>query len=165
MHHRATQRDRVEPAAAAAPSGHRAEFVADAREMLAVLIEQLGWKGSGANPRGVGLDETEHAVEHPRTQARAGRGITGGGVGGGDERVGAQIDVEHRALRALEEHARIGLAQLMEAARDIRQQWNDLRAERQLLIERLLEIDRRYAVVVLQYEVVEIQHLAELGGE
>ena len=32
-------------------------------------------------------------------------------------------------------------------------------------IERLLEVDRGCAVVVLQQEVVEVEHLAELGGE
>ncbi len=37
--------------------------------------------------------------------------------------------------------------------------------ERELCIERLLKVDRRHAVVVLQQKVVEVEHLAELGGK
>jgi len=37
--------------------------------------------------------------------AGAGAGTPSGGVGGGDEGIGAEIDVEEGALRALEENA------------------------------------------------------------
>ena len=66
MHDGAPQRDRVEPAAAPPPAGHRAEFVADARQMLAELVEQFGRKRTRADARGIGLDDAEHLVQPPR---------------------------------------------------------------------------------------------------
>src|SRR4029077_13039898 len=96
------QRDGVEPAAAALAAGDGAELVSDAREMLAVLVEQLGGEWSRAHARGVGLHDSEHVVEGTRTDARAGGGEATGGVRRGDEGIGAVVDVEHGALGAFE---------------------------------------------------------------
>jgi hypothetical protein len=78
--------------------------MADARQVLAVLIEQLGRKRTGADARGVGLDDAEHLVEGAAAPSRCRRRTARGGGRGGHERIGAEIDVEHRALRALEQH-------------------------------------------------------------
>ena len=37
--------------------------MAHARQMLAHLIEQLGGKGPGAHPRGIGFDDAQHGIE------------------------------------------------------------------------------------------------------
>src|SRR5437762_971394 len=80
VHDRATQGHGVEPAAAPPPPGDRAELVTDARQVLAVFVEQLGREGARAHAGGVGLDDAEHAVELPGTQARAGAGKARRGV-------------------------------------------------------------------------------------
>jgi hypothetical protein len=42
-------------------------------------------------------------VQHARAHAGAGRGVAGHAVAGGDEGVGAVVDVQQRALRAFEQ--------------------------------------------------------------
>ena len=76
----------------------RVEHVGD----LGVLRRQRAL----ADARGVGLHHAHHAVHAVRRNARAGAGAARGGVGGGDERIGAVINVEERALRALEQDVR-----------------------------------------------------------
>ena len=137
----------------------------DARQVLAVFVEQLGREGPRTHPRGIGLDDTEHAVERPGTQARAGAGKARRGVGCGHVRIGPEIHIQHCTLRALEQHVRIGTAQLVQRARHVGHQRCDLLAHRQLRLEGLLEVHRRCAVVLLQHEIMEIEHGAELGGE
>ena len=75
------------------------------------------------------------------------------------------IDVEHRALRALEHDVGLLLAQRRQRLRDVAHQRPHALGVRELLVERLLEIDRRLLEVVLQHEVVEVEDLAELGGK
>ncbi len=53
----------------------------------------------------------------------------------------------------------------MQRERDIGDERRDFLGMRQLLIESLLKIHRRQAEIVLQDEVVKIEHLTELGGE
>jgi hypothetical protein len=83
----------------------------------------------------------------------------------GDEGVGAEIDVQHRALRALEENVGAGATQVLQGQRHIRDQRRDRLAVLEQLIERLLEIHRRLAEIVLQHEIVEVQHFTELCRE
>src|ERR1700722_1930778 len=74
MQDRATQCHRIEPAAAPPTARDRAELMPNAREMLAVIVEQLGWKRPGTDPRGVGLDDAEHVIERTGPEAGAGGG-------------------------------------------------------------------------------------------
>ncbi len=62
----APQRHSIEPAAAALAPRDRAELMADAREMLAVLVEQLRGERTRAHARGVRLHDAEHVVERSR---------------------------------------------------------------------------------------------------
>src|SRR5258708_2678585 len=73
------QGDRVEPAAASAPAGHRTEFVTHPRQILAVLVEKLRRKRSRTDAGGIGLDDAEHLVKPARTQTGAGGRSAGGG--------------------------------------------------------------------------------------
>jgi hypothetical protein len=59
--------------------------------------------GPGADARRVRLHDAEHVVEGARARAGAGRRVAGGRVRRGDERIRAVVDVEQRALRALEQ--------------------------------------------------------------
>ena len=57
--HGVAQRDRVEPAAAAPPAGGGAELAALLQQVAARLVVQLGGEGTGADPRGVGLQDAD----------------------------------------------------------------------------------------------------------
>ncbi len=95
----------VEPAAAARPAGDDAELLALGAERLADLVELLGRERPGADPRRVGLADAEHVADRVRAEARAGRRLRRHRVRRGDVRIGAVVDVEQRALRALEQDA------------------------------------------------------------
>ena len=112
--------DRVEPSAAALAAGGHAEFVAHRAQKLAgfglfahaaVLGEALlGRERAAANTRHVGLFDAEHTVDVHWTHARARRRATRAARRGSHIGIGAVVDVEQRALRALEQH-RLALAQ------------------------------------------------------
>ncbi len=133
--------------------------------MLAVAVEELRREGARAYSRGIGLHDAEHVIEDPGSQTRTGAGKPCGGVGRRDERISAKIDVEHGGLRTLEEHIGPLTPQPMQRERDIRHERQDRLAQGEQLIESLLEVDGRTAKVVLQHEIVEIEHFTQLGGE
>ncbi len=73
------------------------------RSRSPVSSVQLGRVRAPADAGRVGLGDAEHVVDRPRAEATADHRVAGHRVGAGDERVGAVVDVEHRALGALEE--------------------------------------------------------------
>ena len=118
--------------------GDDAEFLALLADQLADLVEQLGRERPLADAGRVGLGDAEHVADGARAEARAGRGLAGDGVGGGDERIGAVVDVEQRALRALEQDALAGAALVVEQAPDGVHVGQHLRRDRgELLVDRL----------------------------
>src|SRR5438034_124165 len=100
-----TPDDRVEPATASRPPRRGAVLVAARADRLGERARHLGRKRPRAHARRVGLRDAEHAVQTRGRDPRAGRRATGGRGRRGDVRVRAVVDVEHRGLRALEEHA------------------------------------------------------------
>jgi hypothetical protein len=74
------------------------------------------------------------------------------------------IDVEHGALRAFEHDVGVPCTQVGEHLRDVRHQRFHAIRVRQLLVQRLLEVDWRLLEILLQREVVEVEYLAELGS-
>src|SRR5690606_28341185 len=119
----------------------------------------------GADTRGVGLDDAEHVIEVTRADAGAGGSAAGRGVRRGHVRVGAEVDVEQRALRALEKDVAAFAVNAVQGLGDVGHHRRELLAEREVLLQRLLEVDRLDLVIVPQHEVVEVEDLAELGGE
>src|SRR5690606_37063906 len=117
--HRALQRDDVDPAAAARAAGGGAVFLAAVAQALAVFVVELGRERAAADAGGVGLADAQHVVDRVRTHAGAGQRTANGGVGAGDVGIGAVVDVEQRALRALVQHLLALLAQLVEDAGDV----------------------------------------------
>ena len=69
------------------------------------VVVELGREGPGADARGVRLGDAEHIADGARPHAGAGRRLRRDRVGRGHERVRAVVDVEQRALRALEQDA------------------------------------------------------------
>ena len=85
-------------------------------------------------------------------------------VGGGDERVGAVVDVEHRALGALEQDAAPGAPQLGEAQPDRLGEGEELGRQRGQLAQELGAVDLLDAEAAAQRVVVQ-QQLVQLGLE
>ncbi len=106
---------RVEPAAAALAAGDGAEFAPAFAEPLADRVVELGRERSLPHPGRIGLDDAEHEARRVRAEAGAARGGAGDGVGRGDERIGAMVDVEQHALRAFEQDALPARPRLVEA--------------------------------------------------
>ena len=97
--------DGIKPAAAAGAAGGGAEFAPHAVEQvghLRVLRRQRAF----AHARGVGLDDADDAIHAMRRHPGTGAGAAGRGVGRGDERIGAVVDIEERALRAFKQNIR-----------------------------------------------------------
>ena len=86
-----------------APGGG-AELAAGLAQLLAELVVELGRERAGADAGGVGLGDPPDVVERAGPNAGARAGGPGHGVRRGHERIGAVVDVEQRALRALEHH-------------------------------------------------------------
>ena len=103
--HRLAHQHGVEPAAAPGTAGHGAELAPALAKRAADLVVELGRERPAAHPRGVGLGDAEHVADGPRPDPGARRRLACERVGGGDERIGPVVDVEHRPLRALEEDA------------------------------------------------------------
>ena len=95
----------VEPAAAPLAAGVDAEFLAAPADLLADLVVQFGRERPLADPGRIGLADAEHIADRARAHAGAGRGLRRHRVGRGDVGIGAVVDIEQRALRALEQDA------------------------------------------------------------
>ena len=101
--HRLAHQHGVEPAAAATAPGHRAELAPALAQALARRVLEFRRERPAAHPRRVRLGDAEHIAHGPGADARAGGRVTGHGVGRGDERIGAVVDVQHRSLRTFVE--------------------------------------------------------------
>ena len=98
------QRDEVEPAAPPVASGDDAVLVSDLADLVVVGSLDLRREGAFADAGDVRLRDAHHAVDLVRTDADACCSVCGDGARRGDERIRAVVDVEERALAALEEH-------------------------------------------------------------
>ena len=101
-HSRVPDGDGVEPTAAAGASGGCAEFATHPVEHVADSLVFCG-EWAFADAGGVGFYHAQHAVDVVRGYARAGAGATGGGVGTGNVRVSAVVDIEEGALGAFKQ--------------------------------------------------------------
>ena len=102
---RLAHHDGIEPAAAALSAGDSAELAPALADHLADGVRLLGRERPRADAGGIGLGDAEHIAERPRPDAGPGRRLRRHRVGGGDERIGAVVDVEHHPLRAFEQDA------------------------------------------------------------
>src|SRR5690606_20171873 len=109
----ATQDHGVEPAAATGTAGGGTELVAFLRQVGAHFVEQLGRERAGTDAGGVGLGDAEDVVQEQRAETGAGGGAASSGVGAGDVRVGAVVDVQQRALGAVEHDVLAGATQVV----------------------------------------------------
>ncbi|KAG0927778.1 hypothetical protein G6F31_017929 [Rhizopus arrhizus] len=113
---RALQRGAVEPAATTRATGRGTVLGAAVTDALADFVVQFGRERAAADAGGVGLGDAQHVVDRIGADAGTGQCATDGGVGAGDVRVGAVVDVQQCALRTFEQHALTLLAQVVQDA-------------------------------------------------
>ena len=101
--HRIAQRHGVEPADPPGSTGHGAEFVAALRDPLPDAVEQLGRIGPRADARRIRLHHADDLVDLERPDASTGARPARDRVRGRDVWITPVIEVEQRALRALEQ--------------------------------------------------------------
>jgi hypothetical protein len=133
--------------------------------MLADFVGQLGGKRSTPDPGGVGLGDAEHVVEIEGADAGAGGRRRGSGVGRGDVRIGAMIDVQQHALRTLEKHRTLRVHPLVQQRRDVRHQPAEHLPQRPAFVQHLRVIHWRGAKIVLQREIMIIHDFLQPGVE
>ena len=101
--HRLAEHDSVEPSAPAFAPRIGAELVAPLHEQIPDVVLLLGREGPRADPGDIGLGDADDAVDVPGPEARPGAGAAGDRVGGGDEGVGAVVEIEEGGLGPLEQ--------------------------------------------------------------
>src|ERR1700693_82841 len=99
---------RVEPPDTARPAGDRSELVAPFADLVSNLVEQLGGERAVPDPRRVRLEYSDGQVHFRGRNSAAGERAAGGRVGARHVGICAEVEVQHRGLRALEED--VGLA-------------------------------------------------------
>ena len=82
--------------------------MADAAQLGARFVEQLGGERTGAHARTIGLEDAVDLADAVGRDAQSGADAGADGIGRRDERIRPEIDVEQRPLRALGEHAFAG---------------------------------------------------------
>ena len=75
------------------------------------------------------------------------------------------VDVEHGALRALEQQVLASAVRVIESARHVGDQRRDPRRQGQGFVKNRLPIQFRLLVIVLQHEIMKVEKLAQLLGK
>ncbi len=123
---------------------------------------QLRRERAGAHPRGVRLEDADHRGDPGRADAGPGAGPAGGRVGRGDERVGAVVDVQQRALGALQQHGLAALQGLVEQQPGVGDPVREVAALRQHGVHHLVGRERLAVVDLDQHLVLEVQRGLDL---
>src|SRR6185437_9710214 len=136
------QCNQVDPAAATRAAGAGTELVAFLAQQFAHLVVELGRERSAADARRIGLADAEHVVDVLRTHAGAGQRATDRGVARRDIGIGAVVDVEQRALRALVQDVAAFLAHVVQDGGNVVDQRTNVLAPGQRIVQYLLVVDR-----------------------
>ncbi|RMN95057.1 hypothetical protein ALQ50_05526 [Pseudomonas coronafaciens pv. coronafaciens] len=160
-----TQDDGIEPATTTCATGGGAELVATLGQKRTNVVEQLGRKRPRTHTRGVSLGDTQNVIQIHRTETRTGGDAASSGVGAGDVRIGAVVDVQQRALGTFEHDVLAIATHLMQRSSDVEHQRLEQVSVFHALVECFLEVDGRLFVVIDQHKVVIVEQFAQLGGE
>ena len=123
--HRVSEHHGVEPAGATAPPGVGPELGTAVDEEIpdGVALGQFSGERAAADAGHVGLHDADDSVDGAGSDPSAGADPTRDGVGGGDEGVGAVIEVEVGGLGALEEDVLAGVEGLVEEVHGVGDVW------------------------------------------
>src|SRR5205814_8331035 len=114
----------------------------------------LGREGSFADPGHIRLRDSDHRVDPRRPDADAGRRAASNRRRRGHERIRAVVDVEERAVRALEEDALARPERPVDEERRVRDVWPQPLGVLLVARSQLLELERLGAVGELEPGVV-----------
>src|SRR5262249_17099579 len=92
--HRLPYQNRVEPTATSWSAGNDAEFLAAFAKRLADFVDLLGGKRPRADARSIGFANSEHIIDRIWSHSRSDRRLRRHRVRGGDEGIGAVVDIE-----------------------------------------------------------------------
>ena len=101
---RVAGQNEIQPAAAALAACGDAELAADALQLVAVGVELLGGEGAAADAGGVGFYDSDHVLDAGGVEGEGLDSTAEAGGGGGDEGVGAVVEVEHEGIGTLDEN-------------------------------------------------------------
>ena len=134
-------------------------------QVIAAFVEQLGGERARAHPGRVSLQNSQHGGDPGRTDARPDGRPTRSGIRRRHIRIGAVIDVEQGALRALEQHRFAGIQRIVEQQPGV----GDAMLEARRLLEQSLHHVvgvQRLAVVDLDQDLVlEFERRLDLVGQ
>ena len=126
------------------------------------LVVELGREGPCADPGRVGLGDPPDLADVARPDPGADTGRSGDRVGGGDEGIGAVVEVEQRSLGAFEDHGLAGVQRLPAEARgvgDVRLQPVPVGA---VLLGHRVQVERRVLLVGAQRQPLRLQRRHDL---
>ena len=162
---RVAEPDRVQPAAAPGPAGGGAELVTGRPQRLGLGLAGLGRERARPDPGHVRLGDAHDPLDPARADPGPGQGPAGHRRGGGDERVGAVVDVEQGRLGALEQH----LLALAERVPDVQGGVGDPGPQGLgvggVLLDDRLGVQRQAVVDLGQQRVALAQHGLDLLGQ
>ena len=132
------------------------------RIAAAALLVGLAGERACSDPGQVGLGHAQHRVDPGRPQAQTGTGAAGDRVAAGDERIGAVVEVEQRALGALaQQHLAV-----VEGAVDEQRRVGDVRPHPRRVVQRRLGqhvlVERPLVVDLAQQDVLHRQRRLDL---
>ena len=131
--------------------------MADVAQPLARLVEQLRGERSAAHARAISLENAEDLADAVRGDAQPGADARADGVRRGDERIGAEVHVQKRSLRAFGQNGLV----LREAVVDEIFAVDDVEAAK--VFDRLEPLLLQLGNVVLIVETLQNLLVARLG--
>jgi hypothetical protein len=137
------ERHEVEPAAAPRTTSGRAELPAGLTETVAHLVVELSGEGPGPHTRHVGLGDAPRVVDVLGPDACTHARRPGDRIGRRDEGIGAVVDVEQRALRALEQDEPAAVQRVPDDALGVRDEGLEPVPERAVLLGHRVQVERR----------------------
>ena len=167
--------NRVEPAATAlAPGGHAVLVALGAHQVavdgvlaLAAVfgIDQLGGERTGANTCNIGLLDAQHAVDGSRTHAGTRSRAARAARGAGHKRIRTVVDIEQRALRALEQNMLALTQRVVQKLRGFCHVGTNDLGIRQIRVADFIHGERALAVHLLQDGVLHLERRLHLHAE
>lgn len=103
----------VEPSALSLATGGGSVLMSDSLESLTDLVVEPGGERSSSDTGGVGLDDTDVAFEGRWGDTESSAHTTRTGAGGGDERPGTEVNIEHGGVGSLSNNTLGGVVEVL----------------------------------------------------
>ena len=101
-------------------------------------VRIFGGEGAFPNPCGIGCQDADDSIHAIRRKSGAGASTARSGVGGGDEWIGAVVNVQEGALRAFEKDLLFALGGFVQPDDGVRNEWREVIAGAAVIIVNFL---------------------------